>query len=719
MRLLTSVGIVLFAASASAFGPRGNQDDQIRLYWQGDLSATKNLAELGCNAVMNGDSKIYDYAMSRISPRKRMVVSNDLAAAKSSGLDFIHYLKVANHVVLGAKYPSVNKDGSKDVRVPDLSDERCFSELKAAASAALDVTPLDDPFLVGVQPSSEVRDRSHPSFTPALAARYRSYSGKDIPAEATGRFAPNWRDLKGFPVGRVIPDDWPLFDFYTWFWREGDRWNEYQSFVADEVARRTNGRVWTYYDPVVRTPPVWGAGGSVSLVNHWTYCQPEPYNVGYVVSEENAMARGRPGQGVMAMVQDISYRATIAPKDLPSGATPPAWYRAYPNTKFLTCPHDMMREAIWSVYSRRTDGVNHYGFRALYGERPSNQNSGGSAAYFVSDPETRDVIADMAHRIGVPLGPLLRAAPERAPRVAVLEGASAAFFASRYTWGWRGEVFDAGLVATKASLMPDVLYTEQIRREGIPESVETLLLPGCEVLTETEFAAIKAFQKRGGKVLADLWCVPGILPNGDLPEFVRTKRADADYAALGAAADTLLRIVSSNRLPYVVTSTRDLIAHAREAGSAADLLVVYNDRRTHGDYVGQWNAVLEKGLPASGQVSISRMAGAVYDLERHRRVAFEPFRGRTRFGVDLPPAEGAVFLVVARPLSPLAIRVSGAVVTVTSPDKDVLIPIGVTVQGHAPYYGVVRDGCWSHAFDGDVADVVAVNLADGSRIVAE
>ena len=712
MRFLTMAAAMLCGVDALAFGPSGNPDDQIRLYWQGDVRMASNIVEIGCNVAMNGDSAIYDYETLRI--RKPAFVRKELTAAKSAGLDYVHYLKIANHQALGAKYPTVGRDRSKDFRVPDLSDERCFSELKAAAVAALDITPLDDPNLVGIQPSSEVRDRSHPSFTPMLAARYRAHSGREIPTEATGRFAPNWRDMEDFPVGRVIPDDWPLYDFYSWFWREGDRWNEYQSFVAEEVSKRTGGRVWTYYDPVVRTPPVWGSGGSVTLVNHWVYCQPDPYSISHLVSEENAMARGRLGQGVMVQIQDIAYRATMAPKELPEGKLPPAWYRACPDTKFLTCPHDMMREAIWGAYSRRTDGVCHYGFNSLFGLSPEEYAESNAKGYFTSDTKTREVIADMARRIGIPLGPLLRAAPEHAPRVAVLESAPSAFFAARYTWGWAGSVFDVGLLAVKASLMPYVLYTEQIRRDGIPASVETLLLPGCEVLTETEFAAIKAFQKRGGIVLADMWCVPGILPDGDIPEFVRTKMGDADYAAIGAAADKLLKTISVKHLPYVVTSTRDLIAHARKAGSAADLLVVYNDRRTLGDDVGQWNAVLEKGLPASGKVSLARKAGAVYDLERHCRVDFEIVCGRTRLTVDLKPADGVALLVADRPLAPLSVRTSGNDVTVTSADRDVMIPIGVTVPGRRTFYGVVKNGVWSKSFDGGAVGASVKNLADGS-----
>ena len=191
MRFLTiAATATLCGMHASAFGPRDNPDDQIRLYWQGSAFSSARLVEIGCNVAMNGDSGTYDFDKSRIRTGKQEIAKKEVKAAKAAGLGFVHYLKVAIHRALGPKYPTVNRDGSKDANVPDLSDERCFAELKAAAVAALNITPLDDPYLVGIQPSSEVRDRTHPSFTPTLAARYRDHSGRDIPAEATGSRAP-------------------------------------------------------------------------------------------------------------------------------------------------------------------------------------------------------------------------------------------------------------------------------------------------------------------------------------------------------------------------------------------------------------------------------------------------------------------------------------------------------------------------------------------------
>ena len=64
--------------------------------------------------------------------------------------------------------------------------------------------------------------------------------------------------------------------------------------------------------------------------------------------------------------------------------------------------------------------------------------------------------------------------------------------------------------------------------------------------------------------------------------------------------------------------------------------------------------------------------------------------------------------------------------TVTSPDRDVMVPIRVEGVGKKPFYGVVKNGVWRHVF-ADAADLSAVtsekadirvtNLANGQGAV--
>ena len=86
--------------------------------------------------------------------------------------------------------------------------------------------------------------------------------------------------------------------------------------------------------------------------------------------------------------------------------------------------------------------------------------------------------------------------------------------------------------------------------------------------------------------------------------------------------------------------------------------------------------------------------------------------GETEIPVSYETNDGRIFLAVSRPLRSLVLRVKGNVVTVTSKDRDVMVPIEVRRPGEKPFYGVVKDGVWRHAFRA-AANVTVRNLATG------
>ena len=165
---------------------------------------------------------------------------------------------------------------------------------------------------------------------------------------------------------------------------------------------------------------------------------------------------------------------------------------------------------------------------------------------------------------------------------------------------------------------------------------------------------------------------------------------------------------------YADSDKVDLLVHARSYGTA-DYVFAVNDRRGPGKYVGVYERVLDKGLPTEGTITLKRDAKAVYDLVRHAKVKnFTVANGRLSIPLKFGGAEGRVFLVCDRALKPLSAAVEGGRVTVTSPDRDVMIPIRVTAEGMKPYAGVVKNGVWAHDFGGARA-VKVTNLADGTE----
>jgi len=186
-------------------------------------------------------------------------------------------------------------------------------------------------------------------------------------------------------------------------------------------------------------------------------------------------------------------------------------------------------------------------------------------------------------------------------------------------------------------------------------------------------------------------------------------------SSMKAAAAVLKELVGRKAAPYADSSNPDLVLHVRSYRTS-DYLFAINDRRTYGDYVGPWRRIKEVGCPNAGTVIVSRETGAVYDLVRHERVPFVSEKGRTRIDLRFTTNDGKVLLLVPRPLGGLRVAVDGTTVVVTSPDKDVLIPVRIDGARAKPHYAVVRNGRYVHDFGRPMSGKVSVlSLANGER----
>ena len=176
----------------------------------------------------------------------------------------------------------------------------------------------------------------------------------------------------------------------------------------------------------------------------------------------------------------------------------------------------------------------------------------------------------------------------------------------------------------------------------------------------------------------------------------------------------LLEALAPGYRPYA-SATADIIPYVRTFRDA-DYVFAINDRRGYGDYVGAWKRVLDRGLPNKGAVRVNRAAGAVYDLVRHVAVPFTVKDGVTEIPVEYKTNDGRILLMTSRPLGALTVRVEDKIVTVTSPDRDVMIPIEISRADKRPYYAVIRDGVFSRKL-GALKGFVVRNLATGEEFM--
>ena len=483
---------------------------------------------------------------------------------------------------------------------------------------------------------SEIRDGTNLCFHEHDREAFREFAGYDIPTEAVSKNGVRYTTLPDFPSDRVVPEDDRLLTYYRWFWKGGDGWNNLHTQTHKGLKSTGREDLWTFFDPAVRVPSIWGSGGEVDIASQWTYSYPDPLKIGQATDELFAMAGGQPGQQVMKMTQVIWYRSQTAPELPEDEADRVQWENDIPDAQFITISPDHMREALWSKLSRPIRGIMYHGWGSLV--------DAGVGGYRYTNPETREILGELVRTVVRPLGPTLLQVPDLPADVALLESFSSQVFAGRGTHGWgRSWEADAHLILQWAQLQPRIVYDETVLAGGL-DDIRVLVMPGCDVLTEGVLKRITEFQDKGGLIVADENVCPAIMPDILLPSYKRTGKPDEDKAALQELAAGLRRELDDFYPRHADSSDPEVVVRCRRQ-EATDYLFAVNDRRTFGDYVGHHGIVMEKGLPSSATLSINHPGGNVYDLMRHEAVRTEDRGDGVSFDADFGPGAGTVYMV--------------------------------------------------------------------------
>lgn len=83
-----------------------------------------------------------------------------------------------------------------------------------------------------------------------------------------------------------------------------------------------------------------------------------------------------------------------------------------------------------------------------------------------------------------------------------------------------------------------------------------------------------------------------------------------------------------------------------------------NDKRTFGDYIGQWRRVMEKGLPNAAQITVKTDAHAIYDPIEHKSVPFKRNGEFAEFSAEFPPAGGKMLVMLPEAIASVKVEVS-------------------------------------------------------------
>lgn len=517
------------------------------------------------------------------------------------------------------------------------------------AGESIAQTFAEHPAFEGLLVNSEVRDESEVSFTEWDQAAHRAVFGRDIPDWVTSKYPPSFTTLKDFPANRVVPDDHPQLAFFRWWWGGGDGWNGANSAVNRGFHRGSARRdLWTFTDPVVRCPPLWGSGGDVDVLSQWTYTDPDPLRMSLPVDELFAMAGQRQARA-MKMTQLFWYRSTTAPAESSprQGDAPAKWADQDPNTSFISIHPHHLREAFWTKIARPIEGIMYHGWSSLV---PTD----GSHAYKYTHPQLQHELTRLTHEIVEPLGPTLRQVPVVKSDIAFLESFTSFAFATRGSWGYAGgSQADLYFALQHARLQPEVVYEQHLLRDGL-DGYKLLVMADCDVLPQSVVAKVLAFQQRGGLIVGDSRLCPAIKADITLPLLVRKKDAAADRAALRNLAAEIREKLNGKYQRVVDTSSPDVVPHRRRAGTS-DYVFLVNDAREAGDYVGQYGLVHELGLPTTAEVRLASNATAIYDLVEHRPVTFRRDGQTLVVPLTLGPCDGRVLMATPQPIAQVLI----------------------------------------------------------------
>ena len=259
--------------------------------------------------------------------------------------------------------------------------------------------------------------------------------------------------------------------------------------------------------------------------------------------------------------------------------------------------------------------------------------------------------------------------------------------------------------------------------------VKVLILPSCRVLDEKVLAKIRDLQNKGVYILADEFLNIALMPDFRIQAVIRDK-ADAEKSkrALQKLGQDIRKKLAPVLTPCFDSASQDLILRRRASGEAQYLFAV-NDKRTYGDYVGQWKRVMEKGLPLSAGFTAALPCSAAYDLVSHRTMAFKQKSGKTEFQLELRPGSGSIIALLPRPIAGIRLKApdrikrgSDYAIEVSQIDSKgkpfrAVLPLeirfafnGKPLPGSG-FYATGKDGVFT------LKDTAALNLPEGKAVM--
>ncbi len=589
-------------------------------------------AVVNATAQLNGKADIYN----TLKVNHQL---DELMKKQLLGIDLFDFT-----LGLKDKYPRLDQEHNPYSPVNTEASNPEVLKLTEQAAELTAKTFGGHPALAGVWINPGARNNTNPSFGATEPAAFKKSAAMGIPAEVTSAFCPNYQMLKDFPGSRIIPDKYPLWTYYHWFWTTGDGWNRLQSAVNDSYYAHIRRPFLTLTDSMLTPPSFRYPESHVDCFTHAGYCTPEPLLAAYYADRLIAVGSGgdQPRMTMPSLPGGWS-RSIVAPGAL---ATPvkPLWLEQQPDSETITIAPDYLREMFWLAVSRKIDGLIYTDYGSLVEEL-----DGDDCNYTTHDART--ILKELINKVVTPLGPLFRKLPENKPEILILHSAASQIFAEDHA-RWIADLHQA---LQWGNFNVGIIYEDQIRKGGLKDT-KILAMPGCEVLNADVYEEIKKFQKQqAGLIIADEFLVPGLVPDLMIRSRKRTDNSVEDKAAFQRLGADLRKALEPHFKPYATTENSDLIIRVRSYKSA-DYVFVINDKRTFGEYVGPWGKVQERGQSNEGNIYVGRAMNYGYDLVSGMHLKVANRNDSSGFFCDFDNSGGRVFLLLPEEINEVVLE---------------------------------------------------------------
>jgi hypothetical protein len=508
-----------------------------------------------------------------------------------------------------------------------------------------------------------------------------------------GRLAPAWGNYP-MPADRIVTAKDSLYAFMRW-WHSDKAGNEI--FLNDLVAKTVKKSVPslnTIAEPVLRRPAV-RAFKSQDIIEEWFYF-PNPLVAISIQEKLTAAKRGTKAQ-IAGMPQFLFKPGW--------GAAP---YRSMP-------PPHLYRETMWNCIARPLRIFTFWGaWMAIHKDKTSMTQEeidaflkkrlgkkkitiksvrenieieGEHSEISLFIPELKGEIDHMLNGVVKPLGALLPKWQNRPRQIAVYVSFAGQLF-SAIRWGRMPKVLEA---------MPypyDVIYDQDFEENPeLLKGYDLVILSECAAIIEPAAKQLEKFARRGGMLLADEHYqgkikdvitinygsisskTEKILKDKRLellklygdprhPQFIEgMEQATAELNIGTQPVEQALQIIQMRFRPRITVSGKQVhfnTLHAR----GANYLVAVNDLRVPGKYFGNYNTVLEKGLPQSAEFNFKESPGKIaYELLSGKELDLKTFDKKSNLKVDLPPAGGKVVVFLPEKIDKIDIELPAAIKT--------------------------------------------------------